>query len=131
MPSVQYGLSSYERGRGDLPELPVINMFAEEAPTEETGVVLQSRPGLTAAGSMGAGPVDALFQRDRVVDSARFGLSGGRLYEGSTSVGAVDGDGPVSLAGYEVALFMAGGAGLWLYDGTTLSEVSFPDSASV
>lgn len=132
MPALEFGISSYERGRGDLPELPVINMFAEEAPTEETGVVLQSRPGLTdLAADRGSGPVKALFQRDLVLDSALFAISGGYLYEGTTQVGAVTGDGPWSIAGYELAIFAAGGSNLYTYDGTTLSAVSFPDSASV
>lgn len=132
MPSIQFGLSSYERGRGDLPELPVINMFAEEAPTEDTGVVLQSRPGLSdRSADMGNGPVDCLFQRDLVLSSALFGVSGGHLYQGTTDLGAIDGDGPFSMAGYENALFIAGGAGLWLWNGTALSQVSFPDSADV
>ena len=38
---MQFGLSAFTRSRGDLPELPVVNMFAEQAPTEEGGVVLQ------------------------------------------------------------------------------------------
>lgn len=132
MPSIEYGLSSYERGRGDLPELPVVNQFAEEAPTEADGVVLQSRPGLDdLEADMGSGPIDCLFQRDLVLDSALFGISGTDLYEGATLVGSVDGDGPFSMAGYQLNLFIAGGAGLWGYDGATLAEISFPDSASV
>jgi len=60
---LQFGLTAQERARGDLPELPVINMFAEEAPTEETGIVLQSRPGLLdRVEDMGAGPVQAPVQ---------------------------------------------------------------------
>lgn len=132
MPSLQFGLSSYERGRGDLPELPAINVFAEEAPTEDTGVVLQSRPGLTDLNAdRGGGPVSALFKRDLVLDSALFAISGGYLYEGTTQIGAVTGSGPWSMAGYETAIFAAGGSSLYLYNGTALSAVSFPDSASV
>jgi hypothetical protein len=128
MPSVEFGLSSYERGRGDLPELPVINMFAEEAPTEDRGVVLQSRPGLTdRAADMGAGPVRQLFKRDLVLASALFGVSGTTLYRETTSLGGIDGTGPVSMAGYENFLFMAAGEGLWGYDGTTLAEIALPD----
>jgi hypothetical protein len=131
MPSVQFGLSSYERGRGDLPELPVINMFAEEAPTEDRGVVLQSRPGLSdRSADMGTGPVEALFKRDLVLDTALFGVSGGTLYSGATAIGAISGNGPVSMAGYSTNLFVTAGAGLWGYDGTTLAEISLPDSFS-
>lgn len=129
---LQFGLSATERSRGDLPELPVINMFAEEAPTEETGVVLQSRPGLLdRVEDMGAGPVKALFKADGVLGGALFGVSGGNFYEGATSKGAVDGSGPFSIAGYEDKLFVAGGASLWGYDGTTLAAVTFPDDAGV
>lgn len=132
MPAIQFGLSSYERARGDLPELPVINMFAEEAPTEETGVVLQSRPGLTdLATDMGTGPVDTLFKRDLVLSGALFGISNGYLYSGTTQVGSVSGSGPWSIAGYETAIFAAGGSTLYTYNGSALSAVSFPDSASV
>jgi hypothetical protein len=137
MPALQFGLSSYERGRGDMPELPVINLFAEEAPTESGGVVLQSRPGLEdRSADMGSGPTDCLFQRDLVLDSALFGVAfdngiDASLYEGATRIGTLDGPGPFSMAGYETVLFAAGGARLWTYDGTTLASVSFPDSADV
>lgn len=129
---LQFGLSAFERARGDLPALPVVNMFAEEAPTEESGVVLQSRPGLADRGAdMGAGPVAALFKADGVVGGRLFGVSGSQFYDGTTAKGAVNGSGPFSMAGYEDTLFAAGGADLWGYDGTTLSQVTFPDGAGV
>jgi hypothetical protein len=132
MPRMQMGLSSYERARGDLPGLPVINMTAEAAPSEEGGVVLQSRPGLEDRGAdMGAGPVLALFQRDNVLGTALFGVSDGKLYQGTTSRGGVDGAGPFSIAGYENFVFTAGGAGLWGWSGTALAEIAFPDDADV
>lgn len=132
MPRMQFGLTAFQRARGDLPELPVINFFAEEAPTEETGVVLQSRPGLSDRGAdMGAGPVTGLFKADGVLDGALYGVSGGHFYEGASDMGAIDGSGPVSMAGYENLLFSTAGAGLWGYDGTTLAEIAFPDDANV
>lgn len=132
MPALQFGLSSYERARGDLPGLPVINMTAEEAPTEEKGILLQSRPGLSDRDAdMGAGPVRELFKRDNVLGTALFGVSGSNLYQGVTDRGAVNGDGPFSIAGYENFVFIAGGAGLWGWNGTTLAEIEFPDDADV
>ena len=132
MASVQFGLSSYERARGDLPELPVVNMFAEEAPTEDGGVVLQSRPGLSdRSASMGAGPVKELFKRDLVLSSALFGVSNGNLYSGTTLIGAIASSGFVSMAGYENALFITAGTTLYYYNGATLATVAFPDSANV
>lgn len=129
---MQFGLSAFERARGDLPALPVVNMFAEEAPTEETGVVLQSRPGLSDRGqNMGSGPISALFKRDGVLGSTLYGIASKTLYSGSTAVGSVNGAGPFSMDGYEDKLFVAGGSSLWGYDGATLAAVSFPDGASV
>ncbi len=129
---MQFGLSSFVRAEGDLPELPVINMYAEAAPTEETGVVLQSRKGLDdRSANMGAGPVDTLFQRDGVLSGALFGISANTLYQATTSRGAVVGAGPWSIAGYELALFAAGGSSLYYWNGAALATVSFPDSASV
>lgn len=114
-----------------MPGLPVENMFAEPAAVEGK-VVLQSRPGVVdRAANMGVGPVSALFKRDLVLDTALFGISAGALYEGTTLIGAIDGSGPFSLAGYENFLFAAGGAQLWGYDGATLAAIAFPDSASV
>jgi hypothetical protein len=132
MPSVSFGTSSYERTRGDLPSLPVINMFAEEAPTEEKGLTLQSRPGLEdRAETMGTGPVRALFQRNGVLGGALFGVSGTSLYRGSASLGVIDGGGVAQMAGYENYLFVTRGQSLWGYNGTSLMPVPFPDNANV
>jgi hypothetical protein len=132
MPRLQFGITAFQRGRGDLPELPVENMFLEKAPTEETGIALLSRPGHDDRGAdMGTGPVRALFKGDGVLDSGLYGVSGDSMYSGTTLLGAIDGTGPVSMDGYENYLFAAAGASLWGYDGTTLAAVAFPDSASV
>lgn len=132
MPQMQFGLSSYQRARGDLPALPVINMFAEESPTEEKGIILQSRPGLEdRAADMGDGPVQRLFKRDGVLDGGLFGVSGGVLYAGASPVGGISGSLPVSMAGYENLLFIAAGGALYGYNGASLSEIAFPDNAAV
>lgn len=132
MPAMQFGLSAFERGRGDLPELPVINMFAEEAPTEQGGVVLQSRPGLSdRSADMGAGPVETLFRRDGVLAGALFGVSGGNLYSGTSLLGVVAGSGAPSIAGNEIGIIAAAGSTARYYNGSALSDVSFPDAAGV
>lgn len=131
MAALSFGLSSYARLRGSMVELPVVNMFAESAPSEE-GPSLQSRPGLEETGTtLGYGPVDALFEKDGVLSGSQFGVSAGNLYRDGVALGSIDGDGPFFLDGYEDFLFVAGGASLWGYDGTTLAAVSFPDSANV
>ena len=129
---LSFGTNASERARGDLPALPVINLFAEQAPTEETGIALQSRPGLTdRVVDMGAGPVAALFKGDGVLDGALYGVSAGSLYREGVSLGAVNGSGPFFMAGFEDYLFAAGGGSIWGYDGATLAALTFPDSANV
>lgn len=132
MPAMQFGLSSYDRARGGLPELPVFNMFLEEAPTEERGIMLQSRPGLTdRAADMGVGPIRQLFKRDLVLDSKLYGVSGNGLYEETSKIGAILGTGFVSMAGNEIGLMTTAGRSLYFYNGTLLSQVVFPDNADV
>lgn len=128
---MQYGLSAYDRARGDLPPLPVINMVVEQAPTEETRIALQSRPGLSDRAQTIGGDVAALFHADGVLSGSLFGVAGGYLYEDGIQVGALDGSGAVSIAGNELGIMIACGASLWYYDGVTLSAVAFPDAANV
>jgi hypothetical protein len=125
-----FGLSAFERTRGGLPQLPVVNMFAEAAPTEKVGIILQSRPGLQAVETLGD-DVQALFLKDGVLSGQRFAVVDVQLYNDSTLVGAVTGDGPFFMDGYETLLFIAGGASLWGYNGTTLSSIALPDGADV
>lgn len=131
MARMQFATTSYERAAGDLPELPVINMVAEVAPTEATGIALISRPGLAdRAADMGT-DIEALFDRDGVLSGNLFGVSGGYLFQGTTNLGAIPGSGAVSMAGNEIGLLVAAGSTLRYWNGTTLADVAFPDSASV
>lgn len=132
MPRMQMGLSSYERAEGDLPGLPVVNMYVEQAPTEDSGVALQSRKGLTdRAADMGAGPVQQLFKRDLVEGSTLYGVSGGYFYDGTTQVGAIAGSGFVSMAGNEIGIMTTAGGTLYFFASDVLNTVAFPDSADV
>ncbi len=125
-----FGTSSYERNEGNLPPFPVKNMYAEQG--VGGNVLLQSRPGLDdRSANMGSGPVEALFKRDGVFSGDLFGVSGGNLYRTTTSLGTVSGSGPVSIAGNEIGLIVTAGSTPRYYNGTTLADITFPDSASV
>jgi len=126
-----YGISTFERRRGDFPQLPVVNMVGENIPVEP-GNTLQSRPGLKdSAIAMGSGPVRELFQIDGVLNNGLFGVSGTKLFNGSTEIGTIDGPGNVSMAGYEDFLFINAGEQIYSYDGTTLNTIAFPDDVDV
>lgn len=130
MPRMQFGTGAFKRARGDLPELPVINMFIEPTPTEDTGVVLQSRPGLEERDSYGGNPIEALFLKDGVLGGKLVAVSQTAVYSPGL-IGQINGDGPVSVDGYSNAVFIAGGGDLWSTDGATVTRLSFPDSAKV
>lgn len=107
-------------------------MFIEPSQTEKNGIVLQSRPGLEdREQTLGDGPVRALFRRDLVLNTALFGVSGNTLYRDGLPIGTINGNGPVSMAGYGNFLFVAASGHLWGYDGSTLTQVAFPDNADV
>lgn len=128
---VAYGTSAFERDRGNFPALPVVNMFAEEVPTEGRAA-LQSRPGLENTGTtLGAGPVKALYQIDGVLNGGFFAISGNQLYKDGVSVGTLDGSDPARIAGYETYIFANQGESLYGYDGTNYTTVSTPDNFSV
>jgi hypothetical protein len=127
-----YGISNYDRTRGNLPSLPVINMFAEKSSSEEHPV-LQSRPGLANSGlTMGAGPIKTLYRNDGVLSDVLFGISNSRLYDLSgTNYGTLNGSGVAKLAGFESLLFGTQGQSLYKFDGTTFSTVATPGSFNV
>lgn len=131
MPEIMYGKGAYSRARGNLPDLPLINMFVEAAPTQGGGVTLQSRKGLDEIANLGAGPVRGIFQRDGALGGVRFVVSGGDLYAGDTLLGAISGTGPVSFAASEQELVIAAGGSLHRTDGTALTSPAFPDDANV
>jgi hypothetical protein len=127
MPAIQYGLSSYERAEGDLPGLPVVNMYVEETASE--GVVLQSRRGMAdRLADMGTGPIMTLYKRDGVVGGRLLGISDGELFDEVTAKGGVPGGGPASIAGNETGVMACAGAGLYTYDGVTFGQVTLPDN---
>lgn len=127
MPALDFGRSSYERGEGDLPGLPVVNMYVERSDSE--GLILQSRPPLVdRAADMGTGPIRALFKRDGVVGGRLLGVSGNSFFDVSSEVGVINGDGPVSIDGNEIAAMVCAGSDLFSYDGMTFAQVPLPDS---
>lgn len=131
MPDFQYGTSSFDRANGNFPSLPVINIVAEEVPTEPK-VALISRPGLANSGiTMGAGPVKGLYQNDGVLSNGLFGISAGHLYSSGTDLGAINGSGPVSLAGFETMLFANAGDDIYKWNGAALSVVTLPATFDV
>lgn len=131
MPAISYGISAYRRDNGDQPEVRVVNMLAEEAPTSQGGITLMSRKGLLASATRGAGPVQGVFYEAGTFGGDVFTVSGGQLYRGAILLGTINGAGPVSFASSGFELLVTAGASAWSYNGTDLVAVVFPDAANV
>ena len=134
MPSLVYGTASFDRATGNLPALTLINMFVEKAATSEQGACLQSRPGLGVLATNGSGPITKIFCNAGTLGGSDFSVSGTTLYRGTSSVGNMPslGSGPVSIAGSNSEILIAGGGTMYRYTGIgTPSAVTFPDSAPV
>lgn len=131
MPEIALSTSTIRRGRGNLPQTPLVNMFLETALTEPRQFSLLSHPGLAATGTtLGAGPVSALFQKDGVISGAVAGVSANALYVSGASVGGVSGSVPASIAGNEVGIVATAGAAVY-WSGSAFSTIAFPDGAAV
>lgn len=131
MPRINYGSQAYRRDNGNLPELRLINMFLERAPSSQNGIILLSRKGLTEHSLPGDGPIQAVFQEDGVFGGDVFSVSGGMLYREASLIGPVEVHGPVFIAASADELAVCGSGPLYRYDGSTLTAVAFPDDALV
>lgn len=124
-----YGTSAYQRNRGNLPSLELVNMFVEQSNSQ--GVILQSRKALVEVAEVGSGPIRATLQEDGVFGGDRFTLSGTSFYRGATLLGTVAGDGVASIAANETEVLICAGTSIYSYNGTNFAAVTFPDSADV
>jgi len=137
MPALSLIPGTVRRSLGDLPQLPIKNLFAEKAITEPGEFRLLSRWPLflrSVLGNdtiMGDGPVTALMIQDGVLNGTLLGISDGGFYTVETLRGAVPGTGPASLAGNEVGVIMTAGEDAKFYDGATFRAIAFPDGAYV
>lgn len=126
---MDYGKGAYTRSRGNLPELPVINMFVEQSSAD--GVVMQSHKALKSVTSVGSGPTRASLKKDGVFGGDRFTISGSGFYRGSTLQGIIDGTGVAYIVASDNEVICGRGATAYSYNGTNFQPIAFPDGADV
>lgn len=126
-----FGLMAYRRTDSRLPEIVCKNQFVESAPANlQQQVILLARPGLVSSYSLGSNPIRGLFRMDGVFSGDVFAVSGTSLYRGQTLVGTIAGSSLVEMDGTADKLYIAAGT-FYSSDGTTVSTITFPDSANV
>lgn len=136
MPSLSYGIGSFDRASGQFPDLVCINMYAESARTSEGQIALLSRPGLTTLATNGAGPVRAIYSDRGVLSGDDFTVIGSgvspTLYRGTTLIGTLTntGSGAIQIAGSKSEILITGGGTTYSYNGTNLVSTFTVGSAS-
>jgi hypothetical protein len=125
---LEYLTSNFDRAWGNLPRMPLLNMYVEQAPTEDKPV-LQSRPGLGLTGTEGSGPIRAMYYNDGV-DGAMYTISGSNAYRAGVNLGAIAGSGTARIDGNVGSsnnwVFFTKGTTLYKWDGATFSTVATP-----
>lgn len=129
MPALDYGKGAYTRSRGNLPELPVINMFVEQSGSD--GIVMQSHKALVEEAEVGPGPVRAKLQKDGVFGGDRFVISGSGFYRNDTLIGTINGSGVAYIIASDSEVVCGRGQTAYSYNGTNFQAIAFPDDANV
>lgn len=120
--------TDYERSRGDLPAMPIINMFAEQSPTDGK-VILQSRPGVNVQDTFSeTTPVRAIYSEPGVFNGDIFTVIGSTVYRNKIKIGNIDGLDNVFFASYADMTFITAGESLWVYNGTLINVITLPDN---
>jgi len=126
---VAYSIGTYDRT--GLPRVRLLNLYAEQAPSSRVQTALVTRPGMEVAYTIGIGPIRGMFSQPGALDGAVFAASGTNFYNGETLVGVVPGSARVSMASSATQLLIANDTALYITDGATVSQVTFPDDAGV
>ena len=136
MPALPLGLEAYERSRGSVPEVRLVNLYLEE---DKSGGSLDQvqrlqRPGLRTLVTFPAG-VRGIFQCDGALSSETFVVAANKFYSTDwatfTELGTLANDGDtVSMAARTDMLGIVTAAEFWVYDGATLVQVDLPDDAA-
>lgn len=126
------GRGAYKRDQGKFPPWRQVNMLLEQTPVDPQRYQLLSRPPLLSYFTWGSGPVHGVFQRPGVLGGSLFAVIGSTLYKDGTSLGVINGTGPVSWAARNAELVATRGQTAYSYtvaDG--LDPIAFPDGANV
>lgn len=136
MPAIPFALSAYARSLAGAPADRLVNRFFERPPRENDQPMILTRPGLTALATVGTGPIRGILRKAGAYDYDAFVVSGEALYRVNafgvaTLLGPIAGSARVSMDASATEVRVANGTSLYLYNGTTLTTETFPDSAGV
>lgn len=135
MPAIPLGISA--RRRQQRAPARLFNMLLERSPENlEDQVAMIPRPGLVEFSDIGATPIRGLARQEGVFSGDYIVVEGTTAYRvtasgAETSLGTVAGSGSVEIAIGAGSALICNGTNLYSTTGSSLSTVSFPDSAGV
>jgi hypothetical protein len=122
-------MQSYRRV--DLPQITLLNLFAEQEPPQDGQIALLPRPALEVYATRGEGPSRGLYSRPGSLDNKLFAASGVSLFADAVNIGSLPGGNPVKMSAELDVLLIATGDKLYSSDGASVTAVEFPDDAGV
>jgi hypothetical protein len=138
--------TDYQRLVTKSPGLPITNRYFEKNPTNISDqVALVTRPGLKKWLTVGSGPIRQIYSQIGSFNDDLFVISGEELYRINADTEVVTyldnemsgGTATPSMVATSALgstpeyLYIADGKVLWVYNGTTLSQVAVPDDLGV
>lgn len=120
----------------NVPRLKLSNMYIITNPTSLSGQSYVSRPSLSFLSSFSGKAIRGLFSQESTGQTAIYVVAGNNLYTFNSNgaavlIGATPGTGFCSFASTVFGIAIVSDGNLYLYDGTTLTGVSIPDSQRV
>lgn len=109
------------------PVLRTVNCYAEASPNGPKKTVRIGRPGLTLYGTLGSGPILRQLQNPGLFNGRLFSVSAGSLYGNTSLISAIPYGTNPRMAATNSQLAITTGGGLYVYDGTTLTQIQFFD----
>jgi len=135
MPPALLGTNYDDRVVGKLPPVRVVNRYVESAQTNQVnGLALLPRPGKALLRQDGVLALRGTFREPGLFGGDLFTVGGSTLYREGVAVGSsIFGSDLIRWAGTDVVagLWFCAGGNLYLYDGSTTTEISVPDVQEV
>lgn len=135
---IPLGTTDLSRSVAETPDVRLLNRYYEQDPTNTADqVALLTRPSLRKWKTVGTGPIRAIYSQPGSFAESLFVVSGNTVYriavdETVTTVGTLGtSTGYVSMTATPDYLFVADGASLRVYNGTTFTAVAVPDNDGV
>jgi len=142
MVNIPLGLGDWGSVTQNMPRLKLRNMYVVANPASPDQVSRVSRPTLTTAFTVGAGPIYTIWSQPNILNGDMLVVSGNGLYRvnsttnAATFIGYLPGTSRVDIAGTQLIgqpdfIFLVREGILYHTDGSTISIVDIPDDQAV